>query len=193
MLGVAVLGMCSWGAWLKRDAIPVAPFCRFGSIHFVVRAYHFYVRIVAFCKPIDEVLSQGEILTFLGRLREVGHGHSCGCGYCHYCSSNPISVALVAVPGVFEISWRRRSGYTVISFYPAIGLLGSLCRAFVVLTGRYGLFSDARCPRLQRNAVLGMVESFSEWLGLQRGWQKLSHHFCPRQFHSCCFGTGYIQ
>ncbi len=68
-----------------------------------------------------------------------------------------------------KISWTRRSEYTWTSFCPAIGLLGTLCWVFVVSTGRYGSFCDARCPRLQRNAVFGMVESFSGWLGPQQG------------------------
>ncbi len=68
-----------------------------------------------------------------------------------------------------EISWTRRSGYTGTSFCPTIGLLGTLCRAYLVTTGQYSVFCNARCPRLQRNAVIGMVESFSGWLGPQRG------------------------
>ncbi len=91
-----------------------------------------------------------------------------------------------------EISSTQRSGYTETSFCPAIGLLGTLCRAYVVPTGRYCLFCNARCPSLQRNMALGMVESFSRWLGLQQGWDRLSHYFRHHQFHSCCWGTRYI-
>ncbi len=92
-----------------------------------------------------------------------------------------------------EISWTRRSEYTWTSFRRAIGLLGTLCRAYTVTTGLYGLFCHARCLRLLRNAVIGMVESFLGWLGPKQEWQRLSHHSRHRQFHSCCRGTGYIQ
>ncbi len=47
-----------------------------------------------------------------------------------------------------KISWIRRSGYTETSFCSAIRLLGTLCRACIVPTGRYGPFCDARYPRL---------------------------------------------
>ncbi len=91
-----------------------------------------------------------------------------------------------------EISWTRRSGYTGTYFFLAIGLLGTFYQVCVVPSGQYGPFCDAKCLRLQRNEVFGMVESFSGWLDPQRGWQKLSHHSCHRQFHNCCRGTGYI-
>ena len=102
-LSAVVLRMGIWGEWLKGDAILFAPLYRFDLIHLVVRAYHFYVQIVAFSKPIDEVLSQGQIFTFLGRLREVDDGHSCGFVYYHHYSSHHSSVALVVIPAVFYI------------------------------------------------------------------------------------------
>ncbi len=67
-----------------------------------------------------------------------------------------------------EISWTRNSGYTWTSFCLAIKLLSTLCWECVVPTDRYGSFCDARCLELQRNAVLGIVDSFSVWLGLRR-------------------------
>ena len=64
-----------------------------------------------------------------------------------------------------EISGTRRNDYTETSFCHLIALLGIFCQAYAVPMGQYGPFCDAKCPRLQRNVVLYMLESFSEWLG----------------------------
>ncbi len=56
MLNVAVLDICILGESLKSNAILIAPFCCFDLINLVVRVYHFFVQIVAFCKLIAEVL-----------------------------------------------------------------------------------------------------------------------------------------
>ena len=111
----------------------------------------------------------------LPQLLCLGSCYSClldQASLCKLCGKAALIGLLGADVILAEISWTRQIGYAETSFCPTIGLLSTLCRAYVVPTGQYGLFCNARYLKLQRNSVLGMVERLSGWLGLQQGWQE---------------------
>ena len=102
-LSATVLSMCIWGAWLKKDVILLTSLYCFDLIHLVVRAFHFDMQIVMFCKPIDKTLCQGQIFSFLGQMCKIDNGHSCGFAYRYLYLSYHSSVTLVAVLSIFSI------------------------------------------------------------------------------------------
>ena len=144
---------------------------------------------------MNKILYQGQIFIFFGQLYKISDCHFYNFANCYYYLFYHSTVILIAISTIFWIKpiniYSVEGSRWLVSWRPTWNLLRYLGHG-AVDTLRH-LFCDAGCPKLQRNAVLGMVENFSGWLSPQQGWQRPSYHSRHCQFHSCCRGIEYIQ